>query len=96
MKTNHYSALTAFILFAGLTQAQITIDSSDMYVSPDTFNIVKTTNAGSLDIKTAGMQTWDFRSMKADSVQPVYLRNLSSTNPVDNKFKDAEMVLERH
>jgi|TARA_B110000879_G_scaffold33456_1_gene45990 hypothetical protein len=95
MKTNHYSALTAFILFAGLTQAQITIDSSDMYVSPDTFNIVKTTNAGSLDIKTAGMQTWDFRSMKADSVQPVYLRNLSSTNPVDNKFKDAEMVLER-
>ncbi len=95
MKTNHYLTLIATLLFGTVTQAQITIDSSDMYVSPDTFNIVKSNNAGALDIKTAGMQSWDFRSIKADSVQQIYIRDLSSSNPVDNKFKNAQMVLER-
>ena len=95
MKTNYYFALFAAILFGGSIHAQITIDSSDMYVSPDTINIVKTNNAGALDIKTSGAQTWDFRSLKADSVQQIIIRDLNSGNPVDNKFKDAKMVLER-
>lgn len=95
MKTNHYLTLIAAILFGTAIQAQITIDSSDMYISPDTFNIVKTNNASSLDIKTSGMQTWDFRSLKADSVQQIIIRDLSTSNPIDNKFKDAKMVLER-
>ena len=95
MKTNHYLTLMAALLFGALAHAQITIDSSDMYVSPDTINIVKTNNAGALDIKTSGPQTWDFRSLKADSVQQIIIRDLSSSDPVDNKFKDAQMVLER-
>ena len=46
-------------------------------------------------LKTSGAQTWDFRSLKADSVQQIIIRDLNSGDPVDNKFKDAKMVLER-
>ncbi len=89
--TSTIIAVCSSVLLSG----QITVDSSDLYTSPDTINVVKTTNAGALDIKTSGSQTWDFRSLKADSVQQILIRDLDNGNPVDNKFKNANMVLER-
>lgn len=95
MKKLEYLLLFFLSLFGTNTFGQITIDSSDLYVAPDTINVVKTTNAGALNIKTSGQQTWDFRALKADSVQQIILRKLDGANPVDNKFQSAEMVLER-
>src|SRR6056300_1563598 len=95
MKKLEYLLIFFLSLVGTKTFGQITIDSSDLYVAPDTINVVKTTNAGALDIKTSGQQTWDFRALKADSVQQIILRKLDGANPVDNKFQSAEMVLER-
>lgn len=87
--------LFLIILSAFSASAQITIVNTDLYAPDDTINIVKSNNPQSLSIKSPGNQNWDFRSLKADSVQEVRIRFKKANDPVDQKFTKATMVLER-
>ncbi len=98
MKLKQYSILSLLTFGIFSLSAQIVVDSSDLYVSPDTINVVKTTNASILDLNDltgSGNQSWDFTPLKADSVQQIIIRNTDNSNPVDNKFTDAKMVVQR-
>ena len=76
-----------------LSNAQITLDSADLFQAGDKFDMMTGKNPAIIDVKGTGASSWDFSKLTTNTVVKVSTRKPNTGSfPIDSMFPDASTV----